>query len=154
MTDNIDRRTFVQKTATTAAAAAVAPMIVPRHVLGRGFQAPSDTLHFASVGIGGMGMNNLSQLLKAGERCVAIADADFGYVERSLTERIRPWDKKTPEEEADGQRLLNAYQTAKRYGDFRDMIAHQKDIDAVVVATPDHLHATVAYHAMKAGKHV
>src|SRR5260221_628805 len=62
----ISRRTFVKNTATTAAALAVGPMIVPRHVLGMGFQAPSDTLNVAMIGIGGMGKENMTSLINAG----------------------------------------------------------------------------------------
>ncbi|PYU56180.1 MAG: gfo/Idh/MocA family oxidoreductase, partial [Acidobacteria bacterium] len=43
---------------------------------------------------------------------------------------------------------------AKRYTDYRDMLEHQKDIDAVMVATPDHMHASIALAAMDLGKHV
>ena len=60
---NISRRSFVKGSATTAAALALGPMIVPRHVLGMGFQAPSDTLNVAMVGIGGMGMENMRSLI-------------------------------------------------------------------------------------------
>src|SRR6185295_13437442 len=47
-----------------------------------------------------------------------------------------------------------AYKKAKRHTDFRKMLEEQKDIDAIVVATPDHLHATIAKTAMELGKHV
>ena len=46
------------------------------------------------------------------------------------------------------------YQKAKKYVDFREMLAKQRDIDGVIIATPDHMHATVAAAAMRAGKHV
>ncbi|GET28388.1 hypothetical protein SD074_05900 [Prolixibacter sp. SD074] len=56
------------------------------------------------------------------------------------------WDYATP--------VFQRYPQAKRYKDFRKMLEKQKDIDAVVVATPDHTHAIAAVAAMKAGKHV
>jgi hypothetical protein len=56
------------------------------------------------------------------------------------------WDYATP--------VFQRYPQAKRYKDFRKMLEKQKDIGAVVVATPDHTHAIAAVAAMKAGKHV
>lgn len=150
----ISRRDFVGDAAKAAAAFAIAPTIVPRHVLGRGYLAPSDTLNIASVGIGGMGMNNMHALAAGGERIAAICDIDFGYVERSIAGRLRQWKGKTPEEDAAGQLIARTYTNAKKYGDFREMLDRQKDLDAVVVATPDHMHATIAHAAMQAGKHV
>ncbi|MEO8623473.1 MAG: Gfo/Idh/MocA family oxidoreductase [bacterium] len=129
-------------------------MIVPRHVLGGvGYQAPSDTLNVAMVGIGGMGMSNMAALVAAGVNIVAICDADFPYVERSLAGRMRPAQGQT-EPSASAVALKNAYEKAAKYTDFRVMLDKQKDIEAVSIATPDHLHAVIAYTAMKAGKHV
>lgn len=144
---DLTRRDFV---ATTGAA--LGAMIVPRHVLGgQGYRAPSDTLNIAIVGAGGMGMSNMSQLL--GERIAAVCDVDFGYVERSLANRLRPpQGQSTPRPEA--VKLQEAYGKAARYTDFREMLARERDLDAVLVATPDHLHATIAHAAMRAGKHV
>ena len=51
-------------------------------------------------------------------------------------------------------RTFERYPKAKRYTDYRKMLDEQKDIDAVVIATPDHTHACIAAAAMKAGKHV
>ncbi|HEY9448755.1 MAG TPA: Gfo/Idh/MocA family oxidoreductase [Gemmatimonadaceae bacterium] len=150
----ISRREFVADATKAAAAFAVAPTIVPRHVLGRGFLAPSDTLAVACVGIGGMGMSNMSALAKGGERIVAICDVDFPYVERSIAGRFRQWDGKTADDEADARRIRDAYTKAAKYADFREMLDKQKDIDAVVVATPDQMHATIAHAAMRARKHV
>ncbi|MFL5519841.1 MAG: Gfo/Idh/MocA family protein [Gemmatimonadales bacterium] len=144
MRRGISRRTFVGESATMAAA-----MIVPRHVLGRGFRAPSDTLNVAIVGAGGMGMSNAEQLVS--QNIVALCDVDFGYVERSLVGRGKD-DEGRPRPE--GLAVQQQYAKARRYVDFREMLAQQKDIDAVVVATPDHLHAVIALAAMNAGKHV
>ncbi|HEU4629919.1 MAG TPA: Gfo/Idh/MocA family oxidoreductase [Gemmatimonadaceae bacterium] len=143
----VDRRDFVK----TAATATLGAMIVPRRVLGGvGYQPPSDTLNVAIVGAGGMGMSNMTELL--GENVVAVCDVDFPYVERSLAGRLRSRNGKPPSEE--NLKLRDVYQKAAKYADFRELLDKQKDLDAVVVATPDHAHATVAYHAMRAGKHV
>lgn len=50
--------------------------------------------------------------------------------------------------------ILAGYPKAKKYTDFREMIDKEKEIDAVLIGTPDHTHAVIAAYAMKAGKHV
>ena len=173
MSSSVTRREFVAQGTKLALGATIAPMIVPRHVLGRGFQAPSDTLDIAFVGVGGMGMQNMTALLD--ENVVALCDVDFPYVERSLAGRLRPRPPATPPatltpeqarvwtaertreaERSRGQaeRLQQALTKATRYADYREMLDRQKDIEAVVVATPDHMHALIANRAMRAGKHV
>src|SRR4051794_41600271 len=93
MTDEstpISRRTFVRDSATAAAAFAMAPMIVPRHVLGGvGYQPPSRTLNVAMIGFGGMGMTNMNAILQAGENIGAGCDADFAYVGSSIPAPLR-----------------------------------------------------------------
>ena len=148
MTEPIDRRTFV----ASASRAALGFTIVPRHVLGGpGFRAPSDTVNVAIVGAGGMGMANAQNVVDSGGNIVALADVDFGFVDRSLQGRVRNNDG-TPNPR--GAALQQAYTSARRHTDFRRMLDQQSDIDAVLVATPDHTHAVVAQRAMEAGKHV
>ncbi len=126
----LNRRQFL---GSTAAASAAAFTIVPRHVLGgTGFKAPSDKLNIAGVGVGGMGKNNVKHCADAGENIVALCDVDWDYA---------------------GD-VFKQYPDAKTYKDFRVMLEKQKDIDAVVVATPDHNHAVVAMAAMQLGKGV
>jgi predicted dehydrogenase len=160
----VSRRKFVATVATTGAAIA----IVPRHVLGRGFVAPSDKLNIAGVGVGGMGRSNLVNL--ASQNIVALCDVDWGFAGKQLnrldqesqtlagrldqaqteTERARMT------EQLEGMRRLrdDHLPKAKRYRDYREMLEQQKDIDAVVIATPDHMHATIALAAMDLRKHV
>src|SRR5262245_52990098 len=144
------RRDFVSHSAKIAFGA----MIIPRHVLAPPplRRAPSDTLNFAVVGFGGMGMNNVSELVDAGENLVAICDIDPAYVERQLAGRLRP--NREGVVSASAIKLRDAYAKATKYSDFREMLDKQKDIEAVIIATPDHLHATIAAAAMRAGKHV
>src|SRR4029450_13448397 len=79
----LSRREFV----TTAAATTAAFLIVPRRVLGRGFQAPSDTLNIAVAGINGMGAYNAQAVVS--QNIVAICDCDFGLLDGRLAE----WSK-------------------------------------------------------------
>ena len=126
-------------------------MIVPRHVLGGvGYQAPSDTMNFAVVGFGGMGSENALELAKT-ENLVAFADVDFAFSESKVAEKLKDNDKK---DRPEGLKLKEKFDKAARYSDFREMLDKQKDIDGVVIATPDHLHAVVAKAAMRSGKHV
>src|SRR5437016_5426192 len=74
----MSRRKFLTEVAAGGAACA----IVPRHVLGRGFTPPSDTLNIASVGVGGMGRANLINL--ASQNIVALCDVDWGYAGKRL----------------------------------------------------------------------
>jgi predicted dehydrogenase len=168
----ISRRTFLTKVAAGSAACA----IVPRHVLGRGFTSPSDTLNVAGVGVGGMGRTNLINL--ASQNIVALCDVDWRYADKGfdrldldierLKKRIElpapppPGEAPVPFDPIKAQARLDRMvklktehlARAKRYTDYRDMLEHQKDIDAVMVATPDHMHASIALAAMDLGKHV
>jgi predicted dehydrogenase len=130
----ISRRGFVGGLATAAGV-----MIVPRRVLGGpGYQAPSDTVNIATVGyVHGMGTSNTNECLK--ENIVALCDVDESERAKFRLERTK---------------ILEKCPNAKRYRDFRVMLEQQKDIDAVIVATPDHSHAVVAMAAMQLGKHV
>jgi len=140
------RRDFIASTGKAAFGA----MIVPRHVLGGpGFRAPSDTLNLAVVGAGGMGRENAMRL--GAENIVAVCDVDFGYVERRIEEVQADRDGNP---RANGVRWKEQYQAAAKFKDFREMLSRQRDIDAVVIATPDHLHAVVAQACMEEGKHV
>lgn len=160
----LSRRNFIAGTAL----AATGLMIVPRHVLGgTGFTAPSDRLNIAGIGVGGMGGQNMLAL--AGENIVALCDVDWGYTDRSfqkmfaglgetqarLARAQTPAERKKLQEKIELTKLLSRkYGSIKRHTDFRRMLEQQKDIDAVVIATPDHLHATIASTAMSLGKHV
>jgi predicted dehydrogenase len=134
----ISRRTFVG-----GVAAATSFLLIPRHVLGGpGYQAPSDTVNIATVGYAhGMGSSNTRACGK--ENIVALCDVD----ESAAAKRAMTRSKKTTP-------ILELFPKAARYRDFRVMLEKQKDIDAVIVATPDHTHAVVAMAAMQLGKHV
>ena len=125
MKKGINRRNFIKSASFGAAAFS----IVPASVLGA--NAPSNKLNIAGVGVGGMGGGNIRAM--ESENIVALCDVD--------------WNK------ASG--TFGRYPDAKQYKDFRVMLDKMGDqIDAVMVATPDHTHACVALEAMKRGKHV
>ena len=122
---------------STAVAAAGSVAIVPAHVLGKTAKrdAPSDTLNFAKVGCGGMGGGDFGSVLRCGARPVAMCDIDS--------------------KRGGGAMRNKACKGLTLYSDFRKMFdKHGKDFDAVVVSTPDHMHAPVSLKAMAMGKHV
>src|SRR5687767_6249213 len=124
------RRNFLKN--TTIAAAGF--MIVPRHVLGRGYTAPSDNLNIAGIGVGGKGESDLAEFAKSPKaNIVALVDVDD---RASVKSRER-------------------FPKAKYYKDFREMLDKEKNnIDACSVSTPDNTHAVAAIAAMQLGKHV
>jgi predicted dehydrogenase len=152
-TKDLTRREFVADAGLTALgtmAAIAAPLIVPSRVLGRGARAPSDTVNVGIVGFGGMGYQNALVLAQT-EHLGAVCDVDFAYSEHLVDDRLTDEHGKS---RPDALKLKQQFIKAKRYGDFREMLAGEKNLDGVVVATPDHLHAAVAKAAMDLGKHV
>jgi predicted dehydrogenase len=146
------RRRFL----TTAAGAAVATTILPRHVLGGpGFVAPSDKVNVGIIGVGGQGRTNLRSLFQE-EDCqvIAIADpCDELDLSRYYYGGMAGRGPVKAEIESTYQKKTPSYRCAV-YEDFRVMLEKEKAIDAVLIATPDHVHAYASIWAMKAGKHV
>jgi predicted dehydrogenase len=124
------RRDFIKSSSLAASAF----FIVPRHVLGKGFIAPSDKLNIAGIGVGGKGKSDLSSFAKSPNvNIVALCDVDDRQAVASR----------------------EAYPKAKYYKDFREMLKKEnKSIDAVSISTPDHTHAVATLAAMQLGKHV
>ena len=107
--------------------------------------APSDKVNIAVIGAGGQGASNMLKL--TGQNIVATADVDYDHVLRALLDKTG-WISPLR------QPLKEAYDKARRYTDYRAMFDTQKDIDAVLIATPDHHHAVAARMAMERGLHV
>ena len=124
--NKIARRSFL-----SGSAAAVASLtIVPRNVLGgSGNTPPSEKLNIAGIGVGGQGSWDIDNVKS--ENIVALCDVDW-------------------KQAAD---TFKRYPKATKYRDFRKMLEKEKNIDAVVVATPDHTHAVATMMAIKMGKH-
>lgn len=114
------------------AASALGALIVPRHVLGgTGYQAPSDTLRIAAIGVGGMGRRYIAGCNS--ERIEVLCDIDHSFA--------------AP--------VFETYPHARVYSGFRQMLEkEEKNIDAVIVATPDHSHACITMQALKLRKPV
>ena len=114
--------------------AAAGFFIVPRHVLGRGYIPPSDKLNIAAIGAGGKANENLANAFNGGtDNIVALCDVD----DRMAVESRKKWPQ------------------ASYYRDYRVMLEKEnKNIDGVIITTPDHMHAVQALMAMRMGKHV
>jgi predicted dehydrogenase len=128
--NKVSRRKFIQ----SSSLAALGFSIFPRHILGKGFVAPSDTLYIAGIGAGGKGTSDLTGFAASKQaRIVMFADVDKSMAAKSFEN----------------------FPKAKFYKDFREMLEKEhKGIDAVSVSTPDHTHAVAAMAAMQLGKHV
>ncbi|GGF10223.1 Gfo/Idh/MocA family protein [Flavobacterium limi] len=124
------RRDFLKKGVLATAGL----MIIPRHVMGRGFVAPSDKLTIAGIGVGGKGRSDIASFERSGIANIAyLCDVDTRRAADSVS----------------------AYPKAKFYKDWREMLDKEhKNFDAVSVSTPDHNHAIQAFSAMQLGKHV
>jgi len=173
---NMNRREFLG-----SAAATVAFTVVPRSVLGGlNYVAPSDKITLAYIGCGTQGLREMVRLVTNPEiQIVAVCDPNkntTNYVDwslhgirngiRNVLEEPRWGEGLTgiPGGRDIGQEVVNSYYAKKRasehfngcssYADFRELLEKEKDIDAVKVMTPDHLHATISVAAMKKGKHV
>jgi predicted dehydrogenase len=124
------RRKFLRNSAVAGAGF----FIVPRHVIGRGFIAPSDKLRIAGIGAGGKGTSDLAEFAKSPNvNIVALCDVDDRQAVKSR----------------------QSFPNAPYYKDFRVMLEKEKNnIDAVSISTPDHTHAVATIAAMQLGKHV
>src|SRR4051812_4818181 len=123
---SLNRRQFIYYSTLAAGATAlgVRAQSKPRTV------SPNDKLNIASIGCGGKGSSDVR--FCSSENIVALCDVSDSAVEAQR--------KNFPK--------------AKVYKDFREMLEKEKSIDAVDIATPDHMHATIAAMAIKMGKHV
>jgi len=176
-TKKINRRQFIG----TTVAASLAFTIVPRHVLGGpGYVAPSDKITFGYIGCGTQGIREMATLLaNPAIQIVAVCDPNkysTDYVDWSLND-IRDTMRRTlgdttwgegikgiPGGRDIGQEMVQKFygksvdsgnfKGCSSYEDFRELLEKEKDLDAIKIMTPDHLHAAVAMASMKKGKHV
>ena len=178
----LTRRNFLG----TAGTAAAAFTIVPRHVLGgAGYQAPSDMINVAGIGVGARGASDIQGIADPDVPIVRPARTNTGQplspeqiaeqaardAQRAAEQQQQGGQQRQAQQERVQRKLANiyalcdvdtvfaayvfkGYPKAKVYQDFRKMLDSEKEIDAVVIGTPDHTHAVIAAYAMKMGKHV
>ena len=141
----LSRRDFIGTTALAATGSCLgadgrtdlpSPVSVVARTRKAKFRKPGEKIRMGFIGSGGRGGANLDEFYKLGEDIVAICDVDvnaLNWAENRIKERCPH---------------------VHRYQDWRMMLEAEKDLDAVVVSTPDHMHATCAIAAMESGRHV
>ncbi|MCP5521198.1 MAG: Gfo/Idh/MocA family oxidoreductase [Verrucomicrobiales bacterium] len=123
---SLNRRRFLTRTALGVTAV----QFIPSRVLSA---SANDRLNVAGIGVGSRGGADVDAVAGEGQNIVAIADVDRNYAGKKMEQ----------------------YAQAKRFTDFRVMLDRMdKEIDAVIIGTPDHTHATIALEAIRRGKHV
>jgi predicted dehydrogenase len=127
---SINRRQFLCGTSLGVAVFQIAPGTLLR---GAERLAPSEKLNVAGIGIGSQGGSDVDGMAGEGHNLVALCDVDEKYAAKKFAQ----------------------YPKARQFKDFRVMLDQMnKEIDAVVIGTPDHTHAVIAMEAMRRGKHV
>ncbi len=133
-TQLLNRRQFLQRTLVAAGGIAGAQLIGAPALLAAG--SPGSKLGVAVIGVGGMGGYSFGAAMR--ERLVAIADVD----EKTIANAMKEFTAKQPDVPA-----------PKVYHDYRKLLEEcQKDLDVVLIATPDHHHAPAAIRAIHLGK--
>ncbi|MBT3375776.1 MAG: Gfo/Idh/MocA family oxidoreductase [Lentisphaerae bacterium] len=137
---SLSRRAFLR----AATAASTAPVILPSSLLGADdLPSPSERIVMGLIGVGGQGSYHMRTLSGFPDvQIAAICDVDAGHLDRAVDHVENAYSER---------RKSGTFKGCARYNDFRDLIA-RPDIDAVLVATPDHWHAAIGIAAMKAGK--
>jgi hypothetical protein len=136
-TGRIDRRRFLRRAATTGGATLGLPSLIPGSALGlNGAVAPGNRIVLGSIGVGNMGTGHVRSFLRhADTRLVAVCDVRESHRRRAK------------------DRVDDYYGDAacSMYDDFRELLARE-DVDAVVIAVPDHWHALIGLEAARRGK--
>ncbi|MFC2115831.1 Gfo/Idh/MocA family protein [Bacteroidota bacterium] len=131
------RRHFIKGTATTVAGASLIPFIPSASRAASRIIGANDRINVGLIGANGMGFNNLKRFLEnEGVECKAICDVDQNVLEKRAAETVELQGKKPD-----------------LYGDYRKLI-DQKNIDVVIIGTPDHWHCLPMVEACQAGKDV
>src|SRR5713226_4671226 len=177
MTAKMNRRTFLG----SAAASTAALTILPRHTLGGpGVVAPSDKINLAYIGVGTQGLREMFTLLPVPDiQIVSVCDPSkdpigyrdwnrdglqngirrlLGKSDWSAGESVIPGGRDVAKDIVEtyyaNQRSSGKFKGCSSYADYRELLDKEKDVNAVKIMTPDHLHALISVAAMKKGKHV
>ncbi|MBN2327789.1 MAG: Gfo/Idh/MocA family oxidoreductase [Candidatus Omnitrophica bacterium] len=129
-TNKLSRRLFLTGSAAAVTAGCAGPRIRKTTLAKSQFKSPNEKLNIASIGVGGKGRSDVDTCNS--ENIVALCDVDWNSASGAF----------------------KRYPDAKKYKDFRIMLEDCKEIDAVTISTPDHMHAIAALRCMEAGKHV
>ena len=149
------RRNFIKQVAAGAAALGF-PYMIPSSALGNaGAVAPSNRITMGAIGVGGMGTVDLKNFLRQPDiQVIAICDTDKGSrnYEKDWHRGLGPAVNLVKEHYAE-QTTAGSHRGCDGHSDFRDLLS-RKDIDTVMVATPDHWHALITVAAARSGKDI
>ncbi|MQY64710.1 MAG: gfo/Idh/MocA family oxidoreductase, partial [Calditrichaeota bacterium] len=138
----ISRRRFLRQAVGAAVGVASLPAIVPSSVFG--MLAPSQRITLGFIGVGKQGTYLLRAFLnEPGTMVLAVCDVDALKLKRA---------RELTDQYYSEQSAAGSAKVCKPYRDFRQLLARD-DIDAVVIATPDHVHVPASVMALKMGKH-
>ncbi|MGB5388048.1 MAG: Gfo/Idh/MocA family oxidoreductase [Eudoraea sp.] len=137
----LTRRRFIRNSAFTLGAIS----IIPRHVLGKGFVAPSDKVNLGFIGLGKQSRGLAARFVQ-NTNAQIIASCDVWTTKNA-------WFKDHVEKVYAEHRNQSGYSSVNTFLEYKELL-DQTEIDAVIVATPDHWHALQSIDAMKAGKDV
>ncbi len=130
----MNRRAFVAASSKAALAALSAPMLCPSPLFGA--ESANHKLNLAFIGLGNQMRGHIKEIATLQQNAVALCDVDARQIEATR--------------KANGDFLTRA----KAYKDYRQLLEREKSLDAVMIATPDHWHASICTAAIQAGKHV
>jgi len=141
--EKLTRRNFLKKSAPITSAILGIPCIIPN--LLQGNSSPANSINVGCIGVGRMGLGDMKDILQFDDvQVVAVCDVDS-------------WRLKNAQEHVDNHykalKKSGQYQGCAAYKDYSELLS-RKDIDAVLIVTPDHWHALPAIHAARAGKDI
>ncbi|MGQ7869169.1 Gfo/Idh/MocA family protein [Sunxiuqinia sp. sy24] len=143
MKENISRRNFIRNTGLITAGGLVIPSVLSSCIK---TSSPNDKINVAMIGVGGRGSNHVVYMLELARQAQIVAVCDpFENRRNTITQKINAFYAK--------QKGLASYDGCVAYNNFQEVLTRE-DVDAVVIATPDHWHVPIALAAAQAGKHI